>query len=74
VFALGTLDRFAFDLEVLYIARALGHTVHEMPVEWTAAPGSTIHASRDVPAFMRDAIKVRVNARQGLYRRELACA
>jgi hypothetical protein len=47
VFSLSTVDGFAFDPEVLMIARALGLTIAEVPVDWTAVEGSTVRPLRD---------------------------
>ncbi|RJO62772.1 MAG: glycosyltransferase family 2 protein [Dehalococcoidia bacterium] len=34
--------RFAFDVEVLLLAKSMGFDVAEVPVEWSDAPGSTV--------------------------------
>ena len=47
VFALSSVDGFAFDPEVLMIARALGLSVTEVPVDWTAVGGSSVRPVRD---------------------------
>jgi len=47
VFSLSTVDGFAFDPEVLMIGRALGLTVTEVPVDWTAVEGSSVRPLRD---------------------------
>jgi glycosyltransferase involved in cell wall biosynthesis len=46
-FSLSTVEGFAFDPEVLMIARALGMTVTEVPVDWTAVEGSSVRPLRD---------------------------
>jgi glycosyltransferase involved in cell wall biosynthesis len=47
VFSLSTVDGFAFDPEVLMIARALGLSMTEVPVDWTAVEGSSVRPLRD---------------------------
>lgn len=47
LFALGSVDGFAFDPEVLYLARILGCRVVEVPVDWTAVEGSSVRPVRD---------------------------
>lgn len=47
IFALSSVDGFAFDPEVLMIARALGLSVTEVPVDWTAVEGSSVRPLRD---------------------------
>ncbi|MBE0467448.1 MAG: glycosyltransferase family 2 protein, partial [Candidatus Desulforudis sp.] len=47
VFARCTVNRFAFDLEVLWLAGKLGFTVKEMPVTWINDPDSRVRPIRD---------------------------
>lgn len=47
LFALSEVDGFAFDPEVLVMARILGYRVVEVPVDWTAVDGSSVRPVRD---------------------------
>lgn len=47
LFALGAIDGFAFDPEVLVMARVLGYRIVEVPVDWTAVEGSSVRPLRD---------------------------
>jgi len=47
LFALGEIDGFAFDPEVLVMARMLGYRIVEVPVDWTAVEGSSVRPVRD---------------------------
>lgn len=49
IFEKVTLDRFAFDIEALWLARRLGFKIVEIPVSWTAIPGSKVSVYRDSP-------------------------
>jgi dolichyl-phosphate beta-glucosyltransferase len=42
LFALGIVDRFMFDIEILYLAERAGLKIVEMPVRWTDAAGSKV--------------------------------
>ncbi len=42
VFTRQKIERFAFDIEVLSLAQRLGYKVVEIPVDWTAIPGSKV--------------------------------
>jgi glycosyltransferase involved in cell wall biosynthesis len=42
IFGLATIDRFAFDVEVLTLARGLGMTICEVPVTWRAVEGTRV--------------------------------
>jgi dolichyl-phosphate beta-glucosyltransferase len=54
LFARQRLNGFAFDLEILYLARKCGYGVAEVPVRWFDAPGSKIVALRDGLRFLSD--------------------
>lgn len=67
LFGRQTLDGFGFDVEILFIARRLGYTVREVPVEWYYMPGSKVKPLRDTWRMFRDALRVRLNALCGRY-------
>lgn len=69
-----TIDGWGFDVEMLYIARLWGYRIVEEPVEWYYAPSSRIHPIRDSWRMTWEVLRVRRNARQGLYTRLLAPA
>ena len=60
-----TLDGFAFDVEVLYLARRLGLTVREFPVDWTYRPRSKVRALSDPLSMTRDLLRIRHRHRGG---------
>lgn len=47
LFSLQTINRFAFDVEVLMLALWLRYNVTEVPVVWTAIPESKVRLVRD---------------------------
>ncbi|MFA6523106.1 MAG: dolichyl-phosphate beta-glucosyltransferase [Candidatus Peribacteraceae bacterium] len=47
LFSLQTIDRFAFDVEILALAHELGMKVQEVPVHWDAIPGSKVNLVTD---------------------------
>jgi hypothetical protein len=47
LFATSRADGFAQDAEVLDLATHLGMSIAEIPVQWTAVPGSKVRAVRD---------------------------
>jgi len=61
-------DGFAFDLEVLALARARRLRVLERGVEWNERPGSTVHPLRDGLRMLRAAWQIRAGLRSGRYR------
>lgn len=68
VFPLQTMNRFAFDLEILTIARHLGLAVGEVGVEfhYTKEP-STIRFFGDSLKMARDMWRIRMNLARGRY-------
>lgn len=55
-----TINRFSFDVELLYIAKRLGFTVKECPVVWFDMSGSTVNPLKDGFRMLVDTIKIRV--------------
>jgi dolichyl-phosphate beta-glucosyltransferase len=56
--ARSTIDRFAFDLELLTLARGR-YTVVEVPVTWSHVPGSRFHLGRDGARALCDLLAIR---------------
>jgi dolichyl-phosphate beta-glucosyltransferase len=69
LFGLTRIDRFAFDVEVLWLAGYLGLTIEEVPVELDRADGSTVRFSLDALRMVRDLIRIRRWGSTGSYRR-----
>jgi dolichyl-phosphate beta-glucosyltransferase len=67
VFDRATIDGFAFDIEVLYLARRLGARIIELPVEVEFRGESTFDVSRHLKPFLSDIWQVRKNAWRGRY-------
>jgi glycosyltransferase involved in cell wall biosynthesis len=61
------IERWAFDPELLYLARKLGLKVEEVPVEWAHDRGSTISPLRDGPRMFFDMLRIRWYALTGKY-------
>jgi dolichyl-phosphate beta-glucosyltransferase len=59
IFTRQKLDGFAFDVEVLLLARRLGCTIADLPVEWRNSPDSHVRLVRDSFAMLRDMLRVR---------------
>jgi glycosyltransferase involved in cell wall biosynthesis len=67
VFSRQRLERFGFDVEVLFIAKQLGLRIAEVPVRWNHAEGSKVGMFSGLHAFAELA-EVRLNSIKGLYR------
>jgi dolichyl-phosphate beta-glucosyltransferase len=64
IFARQQIDGFAFDVEVLLLAKKLGFTVVDLPVEWRNSPESGVRIVRDSLQMLRDAWRIRRMANQ----------
>jgi dolichyl-phosphate beta-glucosyltransferase len=64
-----TIHNFAFDVEILFIARKWGLSLREVPVVWRHAGGSKVRFMRDAPRMFLDLHKIRFNGIRGLYNR-----
>jgi hypothetical protein len=58
LFHLMRVDRFAFDVEVLHIARQLGMQISEVPVQWQGVEGSTVRHITDSLSMVFDVARV----------------
>jgi dolichyl-phosphate beta-glucosyltransferase len=67
LFRLQQLDGFAFDVEVLYLARKLGYRIAEIPVRWLNDPDTKVQALRHGLRMLRDILRVRWNDLRGVY-------
>jgi dolichyl-phosphate beta-glucosyltransferase len=67
VFRRQRLERFGFDVEVLFIAKQLGYRTAEIPVRWNHAEGSKVGMLTGLHAFA-ELTQVRLNSFRGLYK------
>jgi dolichyl-phosphate beta-glucosyltransferase len=59
LFALGQVDRFMFDVEILYLAERAQLRLKEMPVHWADAAGSKVRFWEGVVNMIRDLWRIR---------------
>jgi dolichyl-phosphate beta-glucosyltransferase len=67
LFGRSRLDGFAFDAEILFLARRLGHEVAEVPVHATDQDGSKVRLAVDALRMLRDVWSIRRAAASGAY-------
>lgn len=67
IFARQMLERFGFDVEVLFIARRLSFKAVEVPVRWNHAEGSKVSMFTGLHAF-KELADVRFNDLMGYYK------
>ena len=67
LFRAARVERFAYDVEILYLARRAGIRVAEVPVIWRDSPGSRVNAVLDSFDMLKDIIGIVLRARRGRY-------
>lgn len=64
-----TVDGWAFDVEVLAVARARGLRIAEVPIEWHYRAESRLSMMRDGWQMLNELIRIRLRAARGRYGR-----
>lgn len=67
LFSRGRIDGWAFDLEILALARRAGFAIAEVGVEWTDDRRSRVNPLKDMWKVVREAMTIRKNLRRGVY-------
>ncbi len=67
IFSLTRIDRFAFDIEVLYLVERQRMSLSEVPVQVANSQRTTVRVVRDTARLLRDLLRIRVLARNGVY-------
>lgn len=66
-----TIDRFGFDVELLYVAYRAGLRLKEIPVHWDHAEGSKVNVASDSFKMLSEVGRIRQQARRGVYDRAI---
>src|SRR5579859_7091049 len=59
IFSCQKMIGFAFDVEILFLARQKGLSIEEIPVNWVAQPGSKVNLAVDSMKMLWDIARVR---------------
>lgn len=68
IFSVSRMNGFAFDVEILYIAKIRRYKVDEIAINWTNIDGSKVNVFTDSPKMLVELLKVAVGAWFGKYR------
>lgn len=68
IFACQRLEGWAFDVEILFIARRMGHEVVEVPVDWTESEQSSLSLLSPIRMLL-DLLRIRALEIRGAYGR-----
>ncbi|MBD3207871.1 MAG: glycosyltransferase [Candidatus Nealsonbacteria bacterium] len=69
IFPQCTIDRFAFDPEILVVAKKMGYKIQEVPVTWINDPDSKVKFKHMVN-MAKDLLRIRINMIKGIYGRK----
>jgi dolichyl-phosphate beta-glucosyltransferase len=69
IFPLVRTEGWAFDIEVLYIARQHHLRIRELPIEWHYRRQSRLSLVRDGAGMLGELLAIRARAARGVYRR-----
>ena len=53
------IERFMFDVEILFLAKQSGLNIEELPIIWRDSPGSTVRLWPGVYEMFRDLLAIR---------------
>ncbi len=67
LFSHQVIDGWAFDVEVLFLARRRGYRISEVPVTWRYDPSSRVRPLHDTIAMLRELLVIRWNNLVGRY-------
>jgi len=62
-----TIDRFGFDVELIYLAYRAGFRLREVPVRWDHNEGSKVNVFSDSFKMLNEVGVIRQQARRGVY-------
>ncbi len=62
-----TIDGFAFDVEILFLARKLSMDIVEVPITWFYDDVSSVKPVRDTYRMLKEVVRIRANHITGRY-------
>jgi dolichyl-phosphate beta-glucosyltransferase len=71
LFSVARINGWAFDLEILALARRRGFAIEEVGVEWKDDKRSKINPLEDMWKVVREAMTIRKNLRSGVYNKKV---
>lgn len=68
IFSMATINRWAFDAEIIFIAKKFGYSIKELPISLQNPPRSHIRIFRDSTGMFFALLKIRFNDLKGVYK------
>lgn len=67
IFSMATINRFAFDSEIIFIAKKFGYSIKELPITLQNPPQSSVRMVFDPLNMFFSLFKIRLNDINGIY-------
>jgi hypothetical protein len=67
LFSRALIDGWAFDVEVLYLARKMGYPIHEVGIHWEFDADTRVRAGSATLSMLGEVLRVRWNDLRGRY-------
>jgi dolichyl-phosphate beta-glucosyltransferase len=74
VLAYQSIDGWAFDVELLFIAQKRGYRIVEVPIDWYYRANSRINPISDAIDMFREVLRIRLNGLRGRYDKPVSSA
>jgi len=63
-----TINRWGFDVEVIYMAQKFGYRIKEVPVKWTDDPRTKVNIIKAMFSTLKELAQIKINDWRGLYK------
>ncbi|SRR6266571_2775046 len=73
LFSEARIDRFAYDVEILALAKKYGYRIAEVPITWINSPGSKVDPVKDSLLMLKDLYRIRRSVGAVKMSRSLEC-
>jgi glycosyltransferase involved in cell wall biosynthesis len=67
IFPMATIDRFAFDAEIIFLAKKMGYDIRELPISLQNPESSSVRIFFDPLNMFISLFKIRINDLKGIY-------
>ncbi len=67
IFGVAKIDRWAYDAEIIFLAKKFGFKIKEMPIVWKNRSDTRVRLGSVVLETFRDLLKIRINDNSGQY-------
>jgi dolichyl-phosphate beta-glucosyltransferase len=71
LFSLSLIEGYAFDVEILYLAKLKNYVVREIPINWSNVSGSKVNVVRDSMFMLVEILKICMNSCLGRYKQAI---